>query len=265
MKKSKKFYFLCGLPRAGNTLLTSLLNQNPDIACTPNAFTSNITNAISGVEKTLEYQNAPNNKSLRNLLKNIYPSFYKDWKQKYIIERGMAGMPDNFEYLVNYVDKDLKIIFLFRPVLEVLASFVAWSKKNPLNFLGNVDTSDEEICDKLMEPEGLIIKQLSCMANLMVPCNQKNGLIINYNDLVLDTEKTLNKIYTFLKIPQYKHKLKNLKQININGLKYDDSVVGENLHKIRTNNISLSKIKVEKILSKKIINKYSDVQINITE
>ena len=101
--ENKKFYFLCGLPRAGNTLLTSLLNQNPQIACTPNAFTLNITDAISKVEETLEYKNSPNNKSLRNLLKNIYPSFYKDWKQKYIIERGLSGMPKNFEYLVNYV------------------------------------------------------------------------------------------------------------------------------------------------------------------
>ena len=261
--ENKKFYFLCGLPRAGNTLLTSLLNQNPQIACTPNAFTLNITDAISKVEETLEYKNSPNNKSLRNLLKNIYPSFYKDWKQKYIIDRGLAGMPKNFEYLVNYVDKDLKIIFLFRPVLEVLASFVSWSKKNPVNFLGGRTNNDDEICDLLMEPDGLIMKELSCMANLMVPCNKKNGLIINYKDLVLNTEVTLDKIYSFLNIPKYKHKLKNLKQININGLKYDDSVVGNNLHKIRTKDVSLSKIKVEKILSKKIINKYSNVQINI--
>tara|TARA_A100000171_G_C2125717_1_gene143386 strand:+ start:509 stop:1300 length:792 start_codon:yes stop_codon:yes gene_type:complete len=262
--ENKKFYFLCGLPRAGNTLLTSLLNQNPKIACTPNAFTSNITEAISKVETTLEYMNAPNNESLRNLLRNIYPSFYKDWKQKYIIERGLAGMPSNFEYLINYVDKDLKIVFLFRPVLEVLASFVAWSKKNPVNFLEGRTATNDEICDRLMEPDGLIMKQLSCMANLMVPCNKKNGLIINFNDLVTDTKLTLDRVYNFLNIPKYKHQFTNLKQVNINGIKYDDSVVGNNLHKIRTGRISLSKTKVEKILSKKIIKKYSDVQINIS-
>ena len=262
--ENKKFYFLCGLPRAGNTLLTSLLNQNPKIACTPNAFTSNITEAISKVETTLEYMNAPNNESLRNLLRNIYPSFYKDWKQKYIIERGLAGMPSNFEYLINYVDKDLKIVFLFRPVLEVLASFVAWSKKNPVNFLEGRTATNDEICDRLMEPDGLIMKQLSCMANLMVPCNKKNGLIIYFNDLVTDTKLTLDRVYNFLNIPKYKHQFTNLKQVNINGIKYDDSVVGNNLHKIRTGRISLSKTKVEKILSKKIIKKYSDVQINIS-
>ena len=81
---------------------------------------------------------------------------------------------------------------------------------------------------------------------------------------ITDTESTLNKVYTFLNIPKYKHQFTNLKQVNINGVKYDDSVVGTNLHKIRTGRISLSKTKVKNILSKKIIKKYSDVQINIS-
>ncbi len=28
---NKKYFFITGLPRTGNTLLSSLLNQNPDI------------------------------------------------------------------------------------------------------------------------------------------------------------------------------------------------------------------------------------------
>ena len=37
--KNKKIFFLAGFPRAGNTLLTSILNQNPDVCCTPNSIT----------------------------------------------------------------------------------------------------------------------------------------------------------------------------------------------------------------------------------
>ena len=36
----KKIFFLVGMPRAGNTLLSSILNQNPDIAVTPNTSPS---------------------------------------------------------------------------------------------------------------------------------------------------------------------------------------------------------------------------------
>ena len=38
----KEIFFLEGLPRAGNTLLGSILNQNPDIAVTANSITPDI-------------------------------------------------------------------------------------------------------------------------------------------------------------------------------------------------------------------------------
>ena len=37
-----ELFFLVALPRSGNTLLASLLNQNPDIACTANSLTLEI-------------------------------------------------------------------------------------------------------------------------------------------------------------------------------------------------------------------------------
>ena len=41
-KKNKKLFFLIAQPRSGNTLLASILNQNPDIACTGNSITLEI-------------------------------------------------------------------------------------------------------------------------------------------------------------------------------------------------------------------------------
>ena len=38
----KNIFFLSGLPRAGNTLLSSILNQNKNIACTANSILPNI-------------------------------------------------------------------------------------------------------------------------------------------------------------------------------------------------------------------------------
>jgi len=42
----RKIFFLVGLPRAGNTLLGSILNQNPDIAVTANSITPDILYAL---------------------------------------------------------------------------------------------------------------------------------------------------------------------------------------------------------------------------
>ena len=35
----KELFFLVALPRSGNTIFGSIMNQNPDIACTPNSIT----------------------------------------------------------------------------------------------------------------------------------------------------------------------------------------------------------------------------------
>ena len=34
----KKYFFLAGLPRSGNTLLSTILNQNPDLKVSSNSF-----------------------------------------------------------------------------------------------------------------------------------------------------------------------------------------------------------------------------------
>ena len=33
----KKYFYLTGIPRCGNTVLSSILNQNPDLYQTPNS------------------------------------------------------------------------------------------------------------------------------------------------------------------------------------------------------------------------------------
>ncbi len=58
---------------------------------------------------------------------------------------------------------------------------------------------------------------------------------IKYDDLVSQPEKEIKKVYDFMNEPYYPHYFKNLKQININGMKYDDTIVGKNMHAIRTN------------------------------
>jgi hypothetical protein len=44
----------------------------------------------------------------------------------------------------------------------------------------------------------------------------------------------MRKIYQFIGLPYYNHKFENLQQINVNGIGYDDKVVGKNMHTIRT-------------------------------
>ena len=48
--------------------------------------------------------------------------------------------------------------------------------------------------------------------------------------MVTNPEQEFRKIYKFIEEPYFNHRFQNLNQININGLSYDDTVVGSNMH-----------------------------------
>ena len=51
-KTSKKLFFLVAMPRSGNTLFASVMNQNPEIVCTANSITLEIMKDLYLLKKT---------------------------------------------------------------------------------------------------------------------------------------------------------------------------------------------------------------------
>ena len=148
-QKNKEVFFLAGFPRSGNTILTSILNQNPDIGCTPNSITLEVMKDLFLLKNTDVFMNYPDHKSLDNILRSVYDNYYKDWNYKYIIDRGPAGTTGNLDLIKKYLNPNIKIIFLVRPILEVLASWIDWANKTPNSYLRKMKNSTEA-CHKLM-------------------------------------------------------------------------------------------------------------------
>ena len=67
-KKNKKLFFLIAMPRSGNTLFASIMNQNLEIAATPNSITLEIMKDIFLLKETDVFQNYPDYRSLDNVL-----------------------------------------------------------------------------------------------------------------------------------------------------------------------------------------------------
>jgi len=255
----KKYYFLAGLPRSGNTLLSSILNQNKSISVSANSPVSEIMFNLEESKKyDLGFKNFPDFKSYDNIIKNILPSYYENWNSSYIIDRsGAWGAPDNLNLLKKYCPNEIKIIVLIRDVIEVLASFIKWSQENPNNFIDRDYKTIEDQCDFLMSPHGQIIKGMLSFINLKKE-NPSYSIFIDYSDLVSNCENQIEKIYKFLNIPQYNHYYNNFEKFSTNNLSYDDADFGKNLHTIRTDHIERNKYSVSDILPKKVIEKYSD-------
>ena len=62
----KNFYFVCGLPRAGNTLLGTLINQNQDISFGPNSILAQVLYQTALVKTTEVFKTFPDETSFSN-------------------------------------------------------------------------------------------------------------------------------------------------------------------------------------------------------
>ena len=257
----KVIHYLCGLPRAGNTILSTILNQNPDIAATANSVITEIFRDLYNLKHSDVFQNYPDHKSYDNVIKAVIPEYYKNWKETIIIDRGPWGAPNNLKFLKHYVNPKPKIVVLVRDVLEVLASFIEWADKNYDAFPNRYGTMDtEKRCELLMNPDGLIVKELIAIKHL-VDHHPGTYKLVDYNDLVKNPEKIIKEIYQFYEIKPFKHNLKTFKQFEVNGMSYDDKAVGSNLHTIKTKGISKTKRNINKVLPKSIIEKYANLNV----
>ena len=244
----KAYYFLTGLPRSGNTLLGSIINQNHKISLTANTILTDVLYQLHLLTDSEILKNFPDKKSFNNIIKNVFDNYYKHWKAEFIIDRGLWGTPANLELLKSIIKKP-KFVILYRPVLECLASFIKIEK--PINV--------ESRCHQLMESNGMIGKSLWSVKNIIK--EKENYIRINYSDLINKPLQQTNKIYKFLNIDNYNHVFKNFKEFSVNNIKYDDSVLNAPLHKIRTDKIKLSKYSVKDYLPANIIKQYSNLDI----
>ena len=229
--QNKKLFFLVAQPRSGNTLFASIMNQNPEIAATPNSITLEIIKNLFLLKQTDVFQNYPDHKSLDNVLDSVYDVYYKNWPQRVIIDRGPVMTKGNFLLMQKHFKRPFKCIVLLRDLMDVLASYMQWYTENPDAFPNkyNLKTDDEKLA-MIMNKDGAVAKDLEAIKNSY---NYKDMChYVKYDDMVNNPEQEFRKIYKFLDEPYFNHRFNNLDPVNVNGLAYDDKIVGSNMHKL---------------------------------
>ena len=248
--KKIKVIFLCSLPRAGNTLLGSMVNENKKIKATPNSITLEILYQLNELKNFPAFQNFPDSSSLDNVSKMVLDNYYKEWKADVILDRGPWGTPYNLRVIKQFIPKP-KFVVLLRPLTECLASFAKLKIDNGSNTKEDI----REYIDELMGEEGMMGKSILSIKNL---CKEKEDYkIFHYDDLVNDPDNFLKKLSSFIgfKINNYN----KLKQFNVNNLYYQDDI--ENLHRIRVKKIKRRNYDISDYLPEDIIEKYSGYKI----
>ena len=254
--KDKQIYFLCAMPRSGYTLFASIMNQNPNVVVTPNSITLEIMKELFLLKRTDVFQNFPDEQSLTNVIDEVYNLYYKYWDYKVIIDRGPVCTPGNLKVMEKHFKQPIRCIVLVRDLLDVLASYIKWFETEPTSFLNKFETIDEKL-SKVMIKDGAVAKELMSIQYLLQ--HPEMAVFIKYDDLVINPEKELRKVYTFLNLPYFPHKFIDLDQITINGIQYHDSIVGKNMHTICTEKIMKVENEYKKLIPERFIKEYGHI------
>jgi sulfotransferase len=264
----KTYHFLAGLPRSGNTLLSAIFNQNPEIYSTPLSPLPalmwehlNTSNHIEHIKRNKE-----NQERSHKTLSSLFDTFYSDVEKPIIIDREKSwGTPGNLSMIKEYVTATPKIIFTVRDILEVISSYISLNEKtnyltrDPIDsgmFISNYYSQKDLLAEYIMRPGSDIDKSLLSLASAFYPENKGMFHIVEYNDLILKPEETMSGIYKFLEMPEYNHDFKNIKKLELD----DDEVLRlpKEMHDVRKS-ISKPETSVD-ILSDYIKHKYSNME-----
>jgi sulfotransferase len=267
---NKKYHFLAGLPRSGSTLISSILNQNPNIYASAN---SPMCGMMFNLERSLlaseQYRAFPKPNVMSKTVMNVIDGYYSDTEKTNIIDKSREwSIPEHFEVLKRNLSYEPKIIIPVRSITDILASFITLVNKNPgkPNFIDAEIEARQEFnfyrpandirCDHLMRPKGLIDNCLYGIAYALQPENKKYFHFVEYDNLLENPELEIDKIYDFYGIERFNHDCSNI----VNNIKEDDNVYGLiGQHDVRSS-ISRRHIDKTKVLSDYVLNKYNGME-----
>lgn len=267
MQNNKTFYFMGGMPRAGGTLLSAILNQNKDIYVSPQSSLPNILANVYNQYQGKENQDSDQFSNIFNVMDIIIPTFYKDNNKKYIIDRNFCWT-EPYPYLVleNHLKNDIKIICPVRDILGVLASWNSLCEKDKNNLydkeISKIYKDGRKIADKRAEyffnyvgSEGGLNSVLNGLQRVLYPEFKDKILLVEYDDLTTNPKIVIDNIYSFLNIENFDHTYDSFSVIH----KYTDAWGIKNHHKIKEQ-IDRTSYDYSKIFSRNTIDKYSGLE-----
>lgn len=241
----KTFHFMSGLPRSGSTMLSAILNQNPRIHSGPS---SPVVATILALEESLMndelFSAYPKIEAGKKIISSVLPNFYFDVENPIVIDKNRSWV-NRVSYIRGYfkIEKP-KILCPVRDIAEILTSFITMIRRKPvsdsgkMNFIdaalikSNIRLTDENRCQFLAGMEGILGQSYEGLRQVIGEGNVDCIHLIEYSDLVGDTDNTMRKIYDFLEEEYFEHDFTNL--VNLHQENDGDIYGLEDMHKVRS-------------------------------
>jgi sulfotransferase len=234
-----KIFYQSSMPRAGSTLLQNILAQNPSFHVTP---TSGLLELVYGARqnytKAQEFaaqDEAQMKKAFLAFSRAGMEAYFKTLTSRpYVIDKS-RGWGIHFDLLSMIFGEEPKIICMVRDLRQILSSLEKKFRQNPEKFrpienhsnLTGTNTLKRVFYHLQTQPLGLALDRL-------VEVHQrgwnKKILILRFEDLTTQPAESLQKVYRYLGVPEFKHNFNHVEQAT----QEDDKVYGTSgLHEIR--------------------------------
>lgn len=222
MFAQKSFYFMAGMPRAGSTMLSSILNQNPRIYSGPSSpvvpTMLALESSLSTDELFLAY---PKPEIGTRMIASILYQFYSDVNKPVVIDKNRSWL-FRLHYIQNYFGIQPKVLVPVRSYDEILTSFITMNRRNMYNGtqtrLSFIDEmlvksgtplTDENRCRALIGP-GILGQSIDSLKEALLKGYENCIHLIEYDDLINEPQNVMNGIYEFLDEEPFKHDFESL-------------------------------------------------------
>jgi len=208
---NRSFIGVAGLPRSGSTLLCQLLAQHPDIDC--EGHSSPLCNALMTLRRTvsddpfmlaqLDIQFEKSYQHLQCGMQGLMQGWYATSDKTVVVDKNRAWL-HCVEMLLS-VDPQARLLVPIRELGQIYGSIEAQHQKTILlDFIDHLADYDRfGRADQLFAQDKAIGSPLGAIRAVEeLPQQVKDRLyFIKFEDLLCNTEKTMNSVYQWLGLP----------------------------------------------------------------
>jgi sulfotransferase len=201
-----QFHFISGLPRAGSTLLASILRQNPAFeASIMTPVGRIITGALSNMGPENEADSFISDDARIRVLQGIFQSYYACEDDKVVFDNNRRWCAN--VALLDELFPTSKVICCMRSPAAVADSFEQLFQKHPLNlsvvYGSKANLTVYERMSEIMQPSGVVGFALNAFRSAFFGPHRNKLLVIEYDDLARYPAKTMEDLHTALDLPLF--------------------------------------------------------------
>ena len=205
---ANRIFGLAGLPRSGSTLLGSILNQNPLVNATPTSPLYSLLVNTCETFRMIDLQHTYDTSVQMQIYRDIVKAFHPDERDIPIVFEKHRGWPRFVEAFREFVDPDPRIICTVRSIPEVIASYITLAECDPDNFIDAHLRRDGvpvnyEARAMLLWTQYLNVPH-ECLT-IGLKRNPQSLLLVEYDDLVFEPQRTLARVYAFCGMEPFEH------------------------------------------------------------